>query len=84
MASPIESLVSEIDAYIKNRIATFLDEQLKAYEAQLPSQRSGTGNQIGRQTIGARERGAIDFADHLRGVTRKNERIRRKPRGRRD
>ena len=82
MQSPIESLLSEIDAFIRNRIEVFLDEQLKAYEAKLPSQRSGTGNQIRSQTIDARMRGAIDLVDHLRGVTRKNERIRRKPRRR--
>ncbi len=68
MTSPIESLRSQIESFLK--------QQLDAYKAHLPSRRSGTGRSIGSQTIEARERGAEDFVLFLLGKTPKTERIR--------
>ena len=67
--SPIESLRLQIE--------NFWRQQLAAYIAQLPGQRSGTGQPIGTVTIEHRARGATDFVDFLLGHKRTTERIRR-------
>lgn len=67
MASPIESLRTQIEA--------FVEEQLEAYKAELPRRRIG-GRLPAASTRIAREKGAEDFALFLLGKVSKSERIR--------